>query len=102
MMISELGRLSGAFWGAVVAVALLEAGLVDCEGWDLFALWKKRRKLAQDWEKRGRRLEHERMVLRSSLKASARASASHDDREDDGARPSPEEAPARPSGASGR
>jgi membrane associated rhomboid family serine protease len=32
VMISELGHLSGAFWGAVVAVALLKAGLVDCEG----------------------------------------------------------------------
>jgi membrane associated rhomboid family serine protease len=88
VMISELGHLSGAFWGAVVAVALLKAGLVDCEGWDLFALWKKRRKLAQDWEKRGRRLEHEKMVLRSSMKASARARSS---REDDGTQPSPEE-----------
>ena len=91
VMISELGHLSGAFWGAVVAVALLKAGLVDCEGWDLFALWKKRRKLAQDWEKRGRRLEHEKMALRSSLKAKARARISRDDRADDDARPALEE-----------
>jgi len=90
VMISELGHLSGAFWGAVVAIVLLKAGLVDCEGWDLFALWKKRRKLAQDWEKRGRRLEHEKMVLRSGVKANARARSSHDS-EEDGTRHSPEE-----------
>jgi len=91
VMISELGHLSGAFWGMVVAIVLLKAGLVDCEGWDLFALWNKRRKLTQDWEKRGRRLEHEKMVLRSSVKASARARSAYNDREDDGTRPSPEE-----------
>jgi hypothetical protein len=91
VMISELGHLSGAFWGVVVAIALLKAGLVDCEGWDLFALWNKRRTLAQDWEKRGRRLEHEKMVLRSSVKASARARSAYNDRGDDGTRPSPEE-----------
>ena len=78
VMISELGHLSGAFWGAVVAIVLVKAGLVDCEGWDLFALWKKRRKLAGDWEKRGRRLDHEKMVLRSSMKARAKARFSHD------------------------
>ena len=99
LMITELGHLSGAFWGMVVAVALLQAGLVDCEGWDVVALWKKRRRLAQDWEKRGRRLEHEKMVLRSSVKASARARFSHDDRADDGTRSSPEE---RASAAVGR
>src|SRR5262249_43315485 len=31
VMITELGHLSGAFWGTVVAVGLLKAGLVDCE-----------------------------------------------------------------------
>jgi membrane associated rhomboid family serine protease len=85
LMITELGHLSGAFWGTVVAVALLKAGLVDCEGWDLFSLWKKRRKLARDWEKRGRRLDHEKMVLRSSAQASSRARSFREDREDDGA-----------------
>src|SRR5271166_1783600 len=85
LMITELGHLSGAFWGTIVAVAMLKAGLVDCEGWDLFSLWKKRRKLARDWEKRGRRLDHEKMVLRSSVQASSRARSFRDDREDDGA-----------------
>ena len=91
VLISELGHLSGAFWGTIVAIALVKAGLVDCEGWDLFALWKKRQKLAKDWEKRGRRLEHEKMVLRSSLQAKARARFTHDQREDDGTLPIPEE-----------
>jgi hypothetical protein len=85
LMITELGHLSGAFWGTIVALSLLKAGLVDCEGWDLFSLWRKRRKLARDWEKRGRRLDHEKMVLRSSVQASARARSFRDDREDDGA-----------------
>ncbi len=54
VMVSELGHLSGAFWGVVVAVTLLKAGLVDCEGWDVFSLWTKRRKLARRLEKAGR------------------------------------------------
>jgi membrane associated rhomboid family serine protease len=91
VMITELGHLSGAFWGTVVAIALLKAGLVDCEGWDLFSLWKKRQKLAQDWEKRGRRLEREKLALRSSVRAKARKSSPRDDRDDDDARAGPEE-----------
>src|SRR5262249_47389772 len=50
--VSELGHLSGAFWGAVVAMVLLKAKLVDCEGWDMFALWAKRKKLREQWDKR--------------------------------------------------
>ncbi len=76
VMISELGHLSGAFWGVVVGVALLKAGLVDCEGWDLFSLWTKRKKLARDWKKRGERLDHERAVERTGVKANARARSS--------------------------
>ena len=69
VVITEIGHLSGAFWGTVVAIVLLKAGLVDCEGWDLFALWAKRKKLARAWEQRGERLEREKVVLRSSMKA---------------------------------
>jgi membrane associated rhomboid family serine protease len=72
VMLSELGHLSGAFWGAVVAVILVKARLVDCEGWDLFALWAKRRKLAEEWKKRGERLDHKKMVDRSFAKSNAR------------------------------
>ena len=37
-MVSEMGHLSGAFWGTVVGLVMLKAGLVDCEGWDVFSL----------------------------------------------------------------
>jgi membrane associated rhomboid family serine protease len=60
LMITELGHLSGAIWGALVAVALLKLGLVDCEGWDVFSLWAKRQKLARDWQKRGEMLDRTR------------------------------------------
>lgn len=36
---SEVGHLVGAFWGAGIGVAMLKLGWVDCENWDLFALW---------------------------------------------------------------
>ena len=71
VMVSEMGHLSGAFWGAAVAVALLKAGLVDCEGWDVFSLWLKRKRLAREWKARGDRLEHEKQSLRATLKAQA-------------------------------
>jgi membrane associated rhomboid family serine protease len=76
IMISEMGHLSGAFWGTVVALAVLKAGLVDCEGWDLFTLWAKRRKLAEDWRQREKRLDHEKKVLHSTIKARFRARSS--------------------------
>jgi membrane associated rhomboid family serine protease len=91
VMITELGHLSGACWGIVVAVTLLKAGLVDCEGWDVFSLWTKRKKLAQDWKKRGVRLERERTAQRENFKANARARSSKRDREDAGDGPSQEE-----------
>ncbi len=88
VMITELGHLSGAFWGAVVAIVMLKARLVDCEKWDVFSLWKKRQKLASDWKKRGARLDRERMVERSSVKARARAKRSKRARQDGGDAPS--------------
>jgi membrane associated rhomboid family serine protease len=91
VMITELGDLSGAFWGIVVAVTLVKAGLVDCEGWDLFSLWSKRKKLAQDWKKRGERLDRERTAQRSSVRASARAKSSKRDLEEAGDGPGQEE-----------
>jgi membrane associated rhomboid family serine protease len=75
LMMTELGHLSGAFWGAVVGVALLKAGLVDCEGWDLFALWAKRKKLAQDWKRRGERLDYPRRLGRGRRRAEGRTKA---------------------------
>ncbi len=91
VIISELGHLSGAFWGAVVAVTLLKAGLVDCEGWDLFSLWTKRRKLGQDWKKRGERLDREKMAERSHVRANTRVKSSKRDRQDADEGPSQEE-----------
>jgi membrane associated rhomboid family serine protease len=89
VMITELGHLSGAFWGVVVGIVMLKAGLVDCEKWDLFSLWAKRRKLADDWEKRGKRLNRERMVERSSVKASTKRKRSKRERVDGGDAPAP-------------
>ena len=70
--VSELGHLSGASWGTVVAIVLLKAGWVDCEGWDLFALAAKRRKLAGDWNKRIETLERNKESLKRNVKAVAR------------------------------
>jgi membrane associated rhomboid family serine protease len=91
VMLAELGHLSGAFWGTVVAIALLKVKLVDCEKWDVFSLWKKNRKLAAEWQKREKRLDHQRMNLRSAVKANARSRSSNCDDEDDGELPSQEE-----------
>jgi membrane associated rhomboid family serine protease len=76
VMISELGHLSGALWGSVVAVVMLKTRLVDCEDWDLFSLWAKRRKLAENWKKRGEHLDRQQENLRSAVKANARAKRS--------------------------
>ena len=37
---SEMGHLIGAFWGFGIGLALLRLNWVDCENWDLIALWK--------------------------------------------------------------
>lgn len=34
-------HLSGFFWGIVIGAIVFQAGLVDCEGWDLFTLMRK-------------------------------------------------------------
>jgi hypothetical protein len=62
LMSSELAHLSGALWGAVVAIGLLKLRLVDCEGWDVFSLWEKRKKLAKAWKQREARLDYPRTV----------------------------------------
>ena len=74
-MVSELGHLSGAFWGLAVGLAMLKLGWVDCEGWDVFSLLKKRRELAKNWKKRGEQLDRrkkaDRMVHRRMVAAEA-------------------------------
>jgi hypothetical protein len=91
LMLTELGNLSGAFWGGLVGVSLLKAGLVDCEGWDVFSLWTKRRKLAEDWKKRGERLDHAKVAERWSVRGNGRAKSSNRDRDGAGPGPSQEE-----------
>ncbi len=81
-VVTELGHLSGAFWGTVIAVGFLKAGWVDCEGWDIFSLAAKRRQLAKDWKNRGARLERQKKSTKQVAKAAIQA-------KDDG--PSPED-----------
>ena len=90
IMVSELGHLSGAFWGAVVAIALLKARLVDCENWDLFSLWERRQKLAQDWKRREARLDYPKNQARERKKSRARVGSSGQAEEPDGDGRSPE------------
>jgi len=58
-MVTEMGHLSGAFWGTLLAIVIFKAGWVDCEGWDVFSLATKRRQLAKDWKLRGERLDRQ-------------------------------------------
>ena len=81
IMVSEMGHLSGAFWGGVVAIALLKLGLVDCEGWDVFSLWARNRKLAQDWKKRGELLDRTNRPARRAGKSRAKAGSGRGDDE---------------------
>jgi membrane associated rhomboid family serine protease len=92
IMVSEMGHLSGAFWGAVTAVVLLRARLVDCEGWDLFTIWTRWRKLGRQWDRRGEWLDRQEESLRRSMRQRARARAgSAAEESSGGARPSQEE-----------
>jgi membrane associated rhomboid family serine protease len=80
IMVSEMGHLSGAFWGSVVAITLLKAGLVDCEGWDVFSVWARYRKLTQDWKKRGELLDR---INRPALKRGKSKTKASGDRSDE-------------------
>ncbi len=68
-VVTELGHLSGGLWGCLFAVGMLKAGLVDCEGWDVFTLASKRRGLAKDWKKREERLDRQKRSLRRKLQS---------------------------------
>jgi len=50
-MSSAMLHLTGAAVGAVFGVALLKLELVDCEGWDLFAVWGGRERSRLDERK---------------------------------------------------
>jgi membrane associated rhomboid family serine protease len=56
-MSSGLLHISGAAWGLVVGIALVKLGWVDCEGWDVFSLAKKRKALRSAWASREARLD---------------------------------------------
>ncbi len=56
-MSSGLLHISGALWGLVAGVLLLKLGWVDCEGWDVFSLMKKRKGLREAWKSREARLD---------------------------------------------
>jgi membrane associated rhomboid family serine protease len=73
IMVSEMGHLSGATWGAVIAILLLKARLVDCEDWDVFSLWAKHKRLAREWKARGERLDREKESLKNTLRSQAKA-----------------------------
>ncbi|MFO0889754.1 MAG: rhomboid family intramembrane serine protease [Isosphaeraceae bacterium] len=86
LMLTELGHLSGALCGALVGLALLKTGLVDCEGWDVFSLWSKRQKLARDWKLRGKRLGDSQAGIRpvraiSGLRKKGSPGAAREERE---------------------
>lgn len=82
-MSSEVGHLSGAFWGAIVSLALLKLKLVDCEGWDILSLWSRNRGLARDWKERGDRHERAAKSLKSSVKTNLKGKASKRGRDND-------------------
>jgi membrane associated rhomboid family serine protease len=56
-MSSGLLHISGAFWGLMVGIVLLQARWVDCEAWDVFSLVSKRRALRNAWRAREARLD---------------------------------------------
>ncbi len=57
--VSSLGHLSGAIWGFLLGTLMVKQNWVDCEGWDMYSLMAKRKRLGQEWKKRGERLARE-------------------------------------------
>ena len=82
-MSSGLLHLSGALWGLAAGVLIVKMGWVDCEGWDVFSLVKKRRELRRAWSARGvqqsRNRENERLP-RSAIAAEDRPGLSAEER----------------------
>lgn len=78
-VVSEMGHLSGAFWGLAVGLAMLKLGWVDCEGWDIFSLMKKRRELAKNWKRRGEQLDRRKKADRAVHRRVAAAEADDPD-----------------------
>ena len=55
-MSSAMLHLTGAGVGAIAGVALLKLGWVDCEGWDIFAIWAGRETTVRDGRSSRKRL----------------------------------------------
>ena len=81
-VISELGHLSGGLWGTVLATVLLKAGWVDCEDWDVFSLWAKRKILTRAWKERGDALDRSQKSLKQRVKATHKTDRDRDAEED--------------------
>jgi membrane associated rhomboid family serine protease len=82
-MSSGLLHISGAFWGLLVGILLVQARWVDCEGWDVFSLMVKRRELRKAWKARGERLDRSRAnekLPKAMLAAEDRAARSPEER----------------------
>ncbi|MDR3635685.1 MAG: rhomboid family intramembrane serine protease [Isosphaeraceae bacterium] len=79
-VVTELGDLSGAFWGTLLAIVMVKARWVDCEGWDVFTLADKNRRLAKDWKLRGERLDRQKRNLRPRRSESEGRAKSAEDR----------------------
>jgi membrane associated rhomboid family serine protease len=71
----KLAHATGAVVGAVAAVLLLKAGLVDCEGWDLLSLIRKRRELGKSSNRYRLPSEKPRKAKKGRKKKSADAGA---------------------------
>jgi membrane associated rhomboid family serine protease len=56
-MSSAFLHLSGAFWGLLAGLLLLKQGWVDCEGYDILSIWRKKRALRRAWKAREARLD---------------------------------------------
>lgn len=59
-MSSSLLHLSGVIWGLLLGTFMIKAGWVDCEGWDIFSLVRKRAELDRSWKARTKRLDRNR------------------------------------------
>lgn len=56
-MSSAFLHVSGAFWGLLAGLAMLKLGWVDCEDYDVFSIWNKKRALRRAWKAREARLD---------------------------------------------
>jgi membrane associated rhomboid family serine protease len=56
-MSSAFLHLSGATWGLAAGLMLLKLDLVDCEGYDVFSIWRKKKALRAAWRAREARLD---------------------------------------------